>query len=67
MYETNNMYAVLHTDNKTVVDVIPPDRTLEEIIKWANGRKLIKMTFENSPASINDIYENGKFHKKENK
>lgn len=62
MYEANSMYAVLHTDNKTVVDVIPPDKTLEEIIKWAKNRPLIKMTIENSPASIGDIYKDGKFY-----
>ena len=56
------MYAVLHTDNKTVVDVIPPDKTLEEIIKWANNRPLIKMTPENTPAYIGGIYEDGKFY-----
>jgi hypothetical protein len=62
MYKLNTMYAVLHTDDKTVVDVIPPDRTIEEITKWADGRKLIEMTFENSPGVIMGTYENGKFY-----
>lgn len=62
MYETNAMYAVLDFDNKTVVDVIPPDRTLQQIIEWANGRTLVKMTTENSPAVIMGTYENGKFY-----
>jgi hypothetical protein len=62
MYEANKMYAVLHSDNKTVVDVIPPDKTIEEITKWANGRKLIEMTIENSPGYVGGIYENGKFY-----
>ena len=62
MYKTNTMYAVLGIDNKTVVDAIPPDKTVEEIIKWANGRTLIEMTIENSPAIITGTYENGKFY-----
>jgi hypothetical protein len=61
MYKTNTMYAVLDFDDKTVVDVIPPDRTIEEITQWANGRKLIEMTTENSPAVITGTYEDGKF------
>lgn len=38
-----------------------PDMTEKEILETANGRTLIPMTLENSPATIGGTYENGKF------
>ena len=56
------MYALLDTDNTTVIACIPPDISDDDAIKEANGRILIKMTLENSPAGINWTYKNGKFY-----
>jgi hypothetical protein len=59
------MWAVLDTDNKTVIACAPPTLTYEEAVKEANGRILIEMTVENSPAWVGAIYENEKFVDKE--
>jgi hypothetical protein len=56
------MYALLDTDNKTVIAVFTPDVPYEKILEEANGRTLIALTPENSPAYINGTYENGKFY-----
>jgi hypothetical protein len=56
------MHALLDTDNKTVIGVFPPDTLYEEMIKEAEGRIIIEMTLENSPAGINWTYEDGKFY-----
>ena len=55
------MWAMLDVDNKTVIAAIPPDVSEEDLLKEANGRILIKMTLENSPAFIGAKYINGKF------
>ena len=61
------MWAILDYDNKTVVDLVTPDKTLDEAKIKANGRILIEMTVENSPAYLLGTYENKKFYpKKEN-
>jgi len=56
------MWAILDYDNKTVVDLVTPDKTLDEAKIKANGRILIEMTVENSPAYIQGTYVNGKFY-----
>ena len=61
------MWAILDYDNKTVVDLVTPDKTLDEAKIKANGRILIEMTVQNSPAYLLGTYENKKFYpKKEN-
>ena len=62
------MYALLDTDNKTVIGVVLPDTPYDKMLEEANGRIVIKMTLENSPAGIKWTYEDGKFYPpKENK
>ena len=56
------MYAVLDYNNKTVIGCYPPDIIFEKMIEDSNGRTLIFMTIENSPAWINGTYINGKFY-----
>jgi hypothetical protein len=59
------MWAILDRDNKTVIGVFTPDIPEETRLKEADGRILIEMTLENSPASIGDQYINKKFIRKE--
>lgn len=56
------MYALLDTDNTTVIACFPPDLSDDKMLIEANGRILIKMTLENSPAYIKGSYVNGKFY-----
>ena len=56
------MWALLDTDDKTVIACIPPDVSYEDAKKEANGRTLIEMTINNSPAYINGIYKDGIFY-----
>jgi hypothetical protein len=56
------MFALLDTDNTTVIACFTPDIPYEKIIEEANGRVLIEMTVENSPAYIQGTYVNGKFY-----
>jgi hypothetical protein len=56
------MWALLGSDNKTVVGAITPDITIKEIEKNRNGAILIMMTLENSPAYSGGEYRNGKFY-----
>ena len=56
------MYALLDTDNKTVIGYFPPDVSKDKLLKEANGRTLIEMTIENSPAYLKGTYEDGKFY-----
>ena len=56
------MYALLDTDNKTVIDCFTHDVSKNKMLEEANGRTLIEMTIENSPAYINGTYVNGKFY-----
>ena len=59
------MWAVLGDDNKTVIACAPPTLSYDEALIEANGKILIEMTKENSPAWLGAIYENGKFIDKE--
>lgn len=52
---------MLDYDSNVVIAGFPPDVSEENMLKEANGRTLIKMTLENSPAYIGGTYENGKF------
>jgi hypothetical protein len=56
------MYALLDTDNTTVIACFPPDIAYDKIIEEADGRMLIKMTIQNSPAYLKGTYKNGKFY-----
>ena len=56
------MWAILDTDETTVIGCIPPDKTYEEAIKESNGYTLIPVTIENSPGYLPGIYKNGKFY-----
>ena len=56
------MYALLDIDNTTVIACLPPDLSDDKVLAEANGRTLIKMTRENSPAYIKGTYVNGKFY-----
>lgn len=58
------MYAMLDKDERTVLACFTPDVPYEEIIKEADGRTLIPMTIENSPAYIPGVYVDGKFYRK---
>ena len=54
---------MLDKDNKTVVACFTPDVPYDKMIEEADGRTLIAMTIENSPAYINGTYKNGKFYR----
>jgi hypothetical protein len=58
------MWAVLDYNNEKVIGVIPPDQNImhPEAKKEINGRTIILMTLENSPAGIGWTYEDGKFY-----
>lgn len=58
------MWALLDYDNETVFACIPPDVNIEseEVKKDINGRTVIAMTLENSPAYIKGKYIDGKFY-----
>jgi len=55
------MWAILDRDNETVIGVFPPDVSEENRLKEADGRILIAMNLENSPAWIGAKYKNEKF------
>jgi hypothetical protein len=59
------MWALLDRDNTTVVACFPPTLTYDKMLLMADGRQVILMTVENSPAFVGGKYINGKFHKKE--
>jgi uncharacterized membrane protein len=59
-----NMWAVLDYDDKTVIGIVPPDKTIQDFKEEINGRTTVKMTLENSPAFLLGTYENGKFYQK---
>ncbi len=58
------MWAVLDYDNKTVIGIVPPDKTIQDFEEEINGRTVVKMTLENSPAYLFGTYKNGKFYQK---
>jgi len=58
------MWAMLDYDNETVIACVPPDVDImqKEIQEEINGRILIKLNLENSPAHLRGKYIDGKFH-----
>jgi len=60
------MWAVINKKTQIVVGVLPPDATAEQIKQSEEIFDLVLMTIENSPATIGDKYENGKFKKEGN-
>ena len=58
-----NMWAVLDTDSKTVIGVLPPDATEEQYKETIKTHTLIPVTMETGPGHIPGYYENGKFYK----
>jgi hypothetical protein len=56
------MWAILDRDEKTVIGVIPPDADFEKALKEVDGRTLIEMTIDNSPAYVKGEYIDGKFY-----
>lgn len=55
------MWALLDSDNK-VIGVIEPSHTEEEAKKIAEGKTIIRMTVENSPAYLLGYYRDGQFY-----
>ena len=60
------MWAMLDRDNETVISCIPPTVNFNKAVLIANGRTLIPLTIENSPAFMGGKYKDGKFYEKEN-
>ncbi len=58
-----NMWAVLDSDSKTIIGVLPPDATEEKYNEVAKTNALIPVTLETGPGHIPGYYENGKFFK----
>ena len=58
------MWALLDRDNETVIACCPPIITYDKLLAIADGRKVILMTVENSPAYVDGKYINGKFYPK---
>ena len=56
------MWALLKDDKETVLACFPPDTPYDKMLEEANGRIIIEMTINNSPAYINGKYINGKFY-----
>jgi len=56
------MWAMLDYDNKTVKCVMHPDAPIKEMLEFVNGRTLIPMTPDNSPAWVSGTFEDGKFY-----
>jgi hypothetical protein len=58
------MWAMLDYDNETVIACMTPDIdiTLKKVQQEINGRILIPMTIENSPAYVSGKYKDGKFY-----
>ena len=53
---------MLDRDNETVLAVYPPLTNINKILMEANGRTVIEMTVENSPAYLKGKYIDGKFY-----
>ena len=56
------MWAVLDTDNKTVISALMPDTTEEQYNEVAKTHTLIPVTMETGPGHIPGYYEDGKFY-----
>jgi hypothetical protein len=56
------MYALLGSDNETVIGIFPPDVSDETVEKERGNLQVIKITLENSPCYLNGKYKDGIFH-----
>ena len=56
------MWALLDYDGKTVVAAIPPSVRLEDVADEIDGRIVVEMTTENSPAGIGWTWDGTKFY-----
>jgi hypothetical protein len=56
------MYALLGIDNKTVINIYPPDVSKEIIDQERGDLQVIKITIENSPCYLHGWYEDGIFY-----
>jgi hypothetical protein len=56
------MWAVIDKETQVVVGAIMPDTNLDEVKNAEKEFDIVKMTIENSPASVGDKYANGKFY-----
>lgn len=57
------MWALLDENNK-VLACIPPDTTPEKLAEISQQATLVKMTLENSPATIGYFYDGQKFYER---
>jgi hypothetical protein len=56
------MWAVIDKKTQVVVGAIMPDTSIDEVKNAEKEFDIVKMTIENSPASVGDKYLDGKFH-----
>jgi hypothetical protein len=56
------MWALIDKETKIVIGALMPDAPLEEIEKAKTKWDLVAMTLENSPATIDYKYIDGKFY-----
>jgi hypothetical protein len=59
------MWAILGTDNKTVIGVLPPDIVQEVYEEYEKKHVLILVTPETGLGYIPGYYKDGKFYKGE--
>ena len=57
------MWAVLDSDNKTVIGVLPPNATKEQYEEIAKTYTLIPVTIETGPGHVPGYYQNEKFYR----
>lgn len=55
------MWAVIDKKTQIVVGSILPTASLEEVKRIEKTFDVVRMTLDNSPATIGDTYKNGKF------
>lgn len=58
---TFNMWAVIDKETQIVLGALLPDTPLVEVEKASKKYDIVLMTIDNSPASVGDKYEEGKF------
>ena len=56
------MWAIINKETKIVIGALMPDAPLEEVEKIKQDYDLVAMTLENSPATIDYKYIDGKFY-----
>jgi hypothetical protein len=65
-YFTTDMWAVIDKETQIVLGALLPDTPLVEVEKASKKYDIVLMTIDNSPASVGDKYEEGKFKRMEN-